>query len=207
MPSSSSALPSRASGAAVNPGRRLHWVCLGPHLQGMVLRTCLPARDLRQLMAPYTDVLSPSDFELRCEAARLASQHAGVARALQGTLDGLHGAAVERSSHAQTEAALLALWDAAMRSGDVRGACWALITDRRSTPRLSLLISRDIEQLTGSATVPRERDAAGPAHPRPQAALRGRPPQRPPIHPRAVGAARVSGRRLRGSGDRPRRSG
>lgn len=199
MPSSSSALPSRASGAAVNPGRRLHWVCLGPQLQGMVLRTCLPARDLRQLMAPYTDVLSPSDFELRCEAARLASQHAGVARALQGTLDGLHAEAVERSSHAQTEADLLALWEAATRSGDVRGACWALVTDRRSTPRLSLLISRDIEQRAGAAT--------GPVHLRPQAALRGRPPQRPPVHPRAVGAARVSGRRLRGSGDRPRRSG
>ncbi|WP_382152405.1 DUF2325 domain-containing protein [Hydrogenophaga sp. ANAO-22] len=67
-----------------HPGHRLHWVCLAPHLQGMVLRTCLPAHGLRQLMAPFTDVLNPSDFALRCEAARLASQHAGVARALQG---------------------------------------------------------------------------------------------------------------------------
>ncbi len=143
-----------------HPGHRLHWVCLAPHLQGMVLRTCLPAHGLRQLMAPFTDVLNPSDFALRCEAARLASQHAGVARALQGLLDQRHREAIEQCSRARTEADLLGLWEAATRSGEVRGACWALLTDRRSTPRLSGLISRDIEALTSAASAQRERDAA-----------------------------------------------
>jgi len=146
MPSSSSAAP------------RLHWVCLGPHLQGLVLRTCLTAPGLRRLMAPFFDVFSPSDFELRSEAARLAPLHAGLARALQAALDEQHRDAVAQSSRAQTEDDLLALWDAATRAGDIGGACWALVTDGRSAPRLRSLIARDVEQLTNAASAQRERE-------------------------------------------------
>lgn len=138
---------------------RLHWVCLGPHLQGMVLSTCLPASGLRRLMAPFTDVFGPSDFELRNKAARLASLHTGLARALQAALDEQHRDAIEQASRAQTEAELLALWEAANCAGDIGGACWALVTDGRSAPRLGSLIARDIEQFTNAAAQ-RERDAA-----------------------------------------------
>ena len=139
---------------------RLHWVCLGPHLQGLVLRTCLSAPGLRRLMAPFTDVFSPSDFELRTEAARLASLHTGLARALQAALDEQHRGALEQSTLARTEADLLAQWDAATRAGEIGGACWALVTDGRSVPRLRSLISRDIEQFTHATSAQRERDAA-----------------------------------------------
>lgn len=49
-----------------------------------------------------------------------------------------------------------------MRAGDVRGAYWAIVSDRRTTPRLGQLVARDIEAMTAAASdeARRERDAA-----------------------------------------------
>lgn len=129
-------------------GCRLHWLCLSPPVQWAVLRTCLSANQLRELLAPFTDVLNRSDLDLQCEAARLASQHAGMARLLQSTLEDQHRSALERSSRAETEADLLTVWEDAVHEGDVRGAYWAIVTDRRTTSSLRSLVSREAERIS-----------------------------------------------------------
>lgn len=131
---------------APKPGRRLHWLCLSPPIQWTVLRTCLSAHQLRSLLAPFTDVLNRSDFDIQCEAARFASQHAEMARLLQGTLESQHRSALERASCAETEADLLNVWEDAVQDGDVRGAYWAIVTDRRTSSSLRSLVSSDVER-------------------------------------------------------------
>lgn len=154
---------------AAGLAQRLHWVCLSPALQWVVLRCCLSTADLRELMARFTDVLNRSDFELQCEAARQTARNATAARWLQSRLDSRCATAVQRVSAVETEEGILALWEEALSSGDARQTYWAIVTDRRTSSRLGLLVSRELDdrrqtellqEQAASAAAERDRDAA-----------------------------------------------
>lgn len=109
---------------------------LDPHLHCSVIGTCLSTAELRKLMARFLMVGGLSDLEVHHEAVKLASQGGDVVKALHKALDHRHDGVVQRFSRFAQAEALGALWDEALRLGEVPGAYWALLTHRGGTPAL-----------------------------------------------------------------------
>ncbi len=128
----SGAEPGRGSFSVVRPSL----AGLKPHLYCSVLGTCLSASALRKLMARFIEVDGMSDPTLHHEAVRLAGEDAQVAKALHKALDKHHDATVQRFSRASDASTLGAMWDEALRQGEIPGAYWALLTHRTLTPEL-----------------------------------------------------------------------
>jgi hypothetical protein len=65
---------------------------------------------------------------LHTRGVALAGRREGGARLLQKALDRKHNAAIASFARAKDAAAVLALWDEALRAGDIPGAYWATLT-------------------------------------------------------------------------------
>lgn len=129
-------------------GQRLRLGDMDPHLHCSVIGTCLSTAELRRLMGPFIRVDGVSDLDVHHEAVRLASQDPAVARALGKALDRRHDASVQRFARAKEPGALTELWTQALKSGEVPGAYWALLTHRRSTAELRQQAFGDVHMLS-----------------------------------------------------------
>ncbi|NML46190.1 DUF2325 domain-containing protein [Ramlibacter sp. G-1-2-2] len=109
---------------------------MDPHLHCSVIGTCLSAPELRKLMAKFIGVAGTSDLDVHHEAVRLASQDSEVARTLHRALDRRHEGTVQRFTRARDDSALAALWADSLKSGEVPGAYWAVLTHRRASVEL-----------------------------------------------------------------------
>lgn len=121
---------------------------LDPPLHCSVIGTCIGTADLRKLMARFLFVRDSSDLEVHHEAVRLAGQGGQVTKALNKALDQRHAAAVDRCARARDEATLTALWEDALRQGDVPGAYWAVLTHRDVTDALRQRAFGDVHMLS-----------------------------------------------------------
>lgn len=130
------------------PNGRARLADLNPHLHCSVIGTCLGTPDLRKLMARFIDVHSLSDLGIHHEAVRLAGHVGPVAKALHKALDQRHEATVRRYVRAQDTAALMLLWEEALRQGEVPGAYWALLTHRAVTSDLRQRVFGDVHMLS-----------------------------------------------------------
>ncbi|MFT3956386.1 MAG: DUF2325 domain-containing protein [Piscinibacter sp.] len=137
-----------AQPAGVQLGARARLAELDPHLHCSVIGTCLSTGELRKLMAPHMHVAGASDLEVHHESVRLVSCRADVAKLLHKALDKRHDAALQRFARAKDEAALVAAWDDALRSGEVPAAYWAVLTHRRSTPQARQRAFGDVHMLS-----------------------------------------------------------
>lgn len=130
------------------PHGRLRMTDLDPHLHCSVIGTCLSRLELRKLMARLMDIDGCSDLELHHEAVRLTAERPDVARRLHKALDRRHEASVQRFARAHAASELAALWDQALKSGEVPGAYWAVLTHRRTTPELRQQVFGDVHMLS-----------------------------------------------------------
>ena len=133
---------------AIVPAGRARLVELDQHLHCSVIGTCLSTGDLRKLMARFLFVRDSSDLEVHHESVRLVALGGVVSKALHKALDQRHGAALQRFARAHDSSTLEALWDEALRQGDVPGAYWAVLTHRDVTSELRDKVFGDVHMLS-----------------------------------------------------------
>src|SRR5262249_51165836 len=70
------------------------------------------------------------------------------AKLLQRALDRRHGLSIKQYGRAKDEAALRALWDESLKSGDIPGAYWALLSHPHATDEVVKKAFRDVHMLS-----------------------------------------------------------
>lgn len=132
----------------LRPGARARLAELDAHLYCSVIGTCLSTGELRKLMTRFFDTVGASDLAVHHEAVRLLPHDAELAKLLHKALERRHEAAVQRYARERDDAGLLALWEESLRSGEVPGAYWAVLTHRRTTPELRQRVFGDVHMLS-----------------------------------------------------------
>lgn len=117
-----------------------------------VIGTCLTTAELRKLMARIDTAQAypqgASDLDIHHDAVRLATQNAGVAKALQKALDHRHAPVIHRVSKLHDAAALAAFWEEALHQGEIPGAYWAVLMHRKATAELRQRVFGDVHMLS-----------------------------------------------------------
>ena len=126
---------------------RARFGSMDSHLHCSVIGTCLSTGELRKAMARFIVVEGASDLDVHHEAVRLA-QRSDVAHALNKLLDRKHEAIVQRFGRVRDPGQLASLWQDAVRSGEVPGAYWAVLTHRRVTDDLRQQVFGDVHMLS-----------------------------------------------------------
>jgi hypothetical protein len=103
---------------------------LDSHLHCSIIGTCLSTGELRRMIPKFTELdrYHASDLEIHHAAVELAIQGGAAAKALHKALDERYSGAIRRFDAARDADALMALWNDALKSGDVPPAYWALMT-------------------------------------------------------------------------------
>lgn len=142
----------RATTDGAAPHGRTRPFELDTHFFCSVIGTCLSTAELRKLMTRIdtvqADLQGASDLDIHHDAVRLATQNAGVAKALQKALDHRHAAVIQRVSKLHDAAALVAFWEEALRQGEVPGAYWAVLMHRKATAELRQRVFGDVHMLS-----------------------------------------------------------
>ncbi|CAG4907892.1 DUF2325 domain-containing protein [Paraburkholderia saeva] len=115
--------------------RRARLAELDSHLHCSVIGTCLTTHELRKLVPKFTglDRQKASDLEIHHAAVELAIEGGAGGKALHKALDERYAGAIRRFDKARDAEALLAMWDEALKSGDIPPAYWALMTHPQAT--------------------------------------------------------------------------
>ncbi|SAL60295.1 peptidase [Caballeronia arvi] len=115
--------------------RRARLAELDPHLHCSIIGTCLSTGELRKLVPKFTDLdrYHASDLEIHHAAVELAIAGGAGAKALDKALDERYAGAIRRFDAARDPAALLDLWNEALKSGDIPPAYWALMSHPHAT--------------------------------------------------------------------------
>lgn len=140
-----------AANSAPAPAKRTRLAELDANLHCSIIGTCLTTGELRKLAprhAPQLDRQKASDLEIHHAAVQLSTDGGVAAKEMHKALDARHELALKRFKGATGEAALRALWTAALASGDVPGAYWALLTHPSVTPALRQLAFGDVHMLS-----------------------------------------------------------
>src|SRR5215468_9848980 len=121
------ATPAGAQPGEGRNGRFRIWD-LHTSLHCSIIGTCLTQGELRRLLRrlKVEGAETAGDHDLHMLGVLLASRPKGGAKLLQKMLDHRHRLAINRFAKAGDEAEVAALWDAAMKGGDIPGAYWAL---------------------------------------------------------------------------------
>jgi hypothetical protein len=122
------AIPPRLIQREAAPRRTKIWE-FSTNLHCSIIGTCLSTTELRQVLKKFGLASHDStDHELHGVAVTLAGRHDDAARLLHKTLDHRHKLAVSQFAKAETQDAVRALWQDAVRRGDIPGAYWATLT-------------------------------------------------------------------------------
>jgi len=115
--------------------RRTRLTELDSHLHCSIIGTCLTTHELRKLVPRFTELdrQRASDLEIHHAAVELAIAGGAGSKALQKALDERYAGALRRFEQARDEEALLALWNEALKNGDIPPAYWALMTHPHAT--------------------------------------------------------------------------
>jgi hypothetical protein len=127
------AAPSSASFAGSK--RRTRLAELDPNLHCSVIGTCLTTHELRKLVPKFADLdrQHATDLEIHHTAVELAIAGGPGSKALHKALDERYAGAIRRFDQARDEDAVLALWNEALKNGDIPPAYWALMTHPYAT--------------------------------------------------------------------------
>ncbi len=150
LASDSTACCGHGHGAVPAPARRARLADLDPHLHCSVIGTCLGSAELRRLLPRWTaiDAASASELDVHHAAVALAGEGGAGAKALHKLLDTRHAPALQRWRSARSDAELRRLWTDAMRSGDVPGAYWAILTHPLTTIELRQFAFGEVHMLS-----------------------------------------------------------
>ena len=120
------------------------------NLHCSIVGTCLTTAELRHIVDKLKAgaAASASDHDLHQCGVMLAGHRASGAKFLQKALDRRHRAAIARFAKARDAAAVLALWDEALRQGDIPGAYWAALTHPEATEDVIKRAFGDVHMLS-----------------------------------------------------------
>ena len=115
-----------------------------------IIGTCLSSAELRRLMTKLgvhgTD--TAGDHDLHKQGVTLAGRPQGGGKLIQKALDRRHEAAIKQFAKARDEGALCALWDDAVRRGDIPGAYWAVLSHPAATDAVMRRVFGDVHMLS-----------------------------------------------------------
>ena len=139
--------PSEA--ASPQPPRRSKIWELAETLHCSIIGTCLSNAELRQTLARLgvKGIEAADDHELHVVGVMLAGRRDAGAM-LQKALDRRHAAAIKQYAKAKNEEMLRRLWDESMRSSDIPGAYWALLSDAVATETIVKKAFQDVHMLS-----------------------------------------------------------
>lgn len=142
-------------------GRRLLWELDG-ECHGPLLGSCWSAAQLRQLSDKlFGGRSSLDDFELHAAAVTQCATRNKLSLALQRQLDREAAPWLHRAAAAASAEVLQALWNEALRGGEIGPALWAVWGDARCDEALRARLHKDLYLLQHEriATWPAERAA------------------------------------------------
>jgi Uncharacterized protein conserved in bacteria (DUF2325) len=115
-----------------------------------IIGTCLSTGELRRLLVKLAvqGAESADDHDLHMLGVLLAGRPQAGAKVLQKTLDRCHAAAIKQFAKARDDAGLAALWDDALKRGDIPGAYWALLSHPAATSTLTRRVFGDVHMLS-----------------------------------------------------------
>ena len=131
------------------PRRSRIWE-LAETLHCSIIGTCLSNAELRHALARLgvNGIEAADDHELHVVGVMLAGRRDAGAKLLQRALDRRHAIAIKQYAKARDEDALRQLWDASMRSGDIPGAYWALLSHAAATEAIVKKAFQDVHMLS-----------------------------------------------------------
>lgn len=113
-----------------------------------VIGVCLPLAVLRRVLTKLlTGVAEADDYTVHVTAIAECDRRSPVAEALQRELDQRHSVALRQAARAKTKEAVLAMWQEALRSGDVAGPLWASLAHPRCDSEGRERICRDVHMM------------------------------------------------------------
>ena len=129
--------------------RRKIWD-LSESLHCSIIGTCLSTGELRQLLAKLrTDgAETASDHDLHSKAVLCARSRDTAAKLLNKALDKRHRIALHQFAKAKSDEAVGALWNDALKRGDIPGAYWAALTHPATTEALIRRVFGDVHMLS-----------------------------------------------------------
>jgi hypothetical protein len=115
-----------------------------------IVGTCLSNADLRHVLVRLgvAGADTADDHELHVLGVSLAGRPDVGAKLLQKALDRRHGLSIKQYARAKTEEALRELWNESVRSGDIPGAYWALLSHPAATEAVVKKAFRDVHMLS-----------------------------------------------------------
>jgi hypothetical protein len=116
----------------------------------LLVGTCLSSAELRRLMIKLGvhGAGTAGDHDLHKQGVTLAGRAQGGGKLIQKALDRRHEAAIKQFAKAKDEAALRALWDDAVKRGDIPGAYWAVLSHPAATDAVMRRVFGDVHMLS-----------------------------------------------------------
>ena len=136
--------------ASPQPARRSKIWELADTLHCSIIGTCLSNAELRHALARLgvNGIEAADDHELHVVGVMLAGRRDAGAKMLQRALDRRHALAIKQYAKAKDEQALRQLWDELMRSSDIPGAYWALLSHAAATETIVKKAFQDVHMLS-----------------------------------------------------------
>jgi Uncharacterized protein conserved in bacteria (DUF2325) len=136
--------------ASPQPARRSKIWELAETLHCSIIGTCLSNAELRHALARLgvNGIEAADDHELHVVGVMLAGRRDAGAKMLQRALDRRHAVAIKQYAKAKDEQALRQLWDESMRSSDIPGAYWALLSHAAATETIVKKAFQDVHMLS-----------------------------------------------------------
>jgi hypothetical protein len=115
-----------------------------------IIGTCLTTVELRRVLVrlKVEGAETAGDHDLHTLGVMLAGRPRTGAKALQKALDRRHRASIGKFAKAKTPEAVSALWEDALKTGDIPGAYWALLTHPVTTNAIISHAFGDVHMLS-----------------------------------------------------------
>ncbi len=115
-----------------------------------IIGTCLSSGELRRLMVKLGvhGADSANDHDLHKQGVTLAGRQQDGGKLIQKALDRRHETAVKHFAKAKDENALRLMWDEAVKSGDIPGAYWAVLSHPAATDAIMRKVFGDVHMLS-----------------------------------------------------------
>jgi hypothetical protein len=141
----------RAPTAAATSRRRRIWE-LSHACHCPLVGVGLPLGSLRKLVGKVTGgQVQADDYEIHVGTVSECGSRNRLSEAVQKELERRYAPVLMRFRAARDSAAVAALWQAAVASGDVAGAFWAGLSHPRCTPQLEEQMCRDLHMIQHQA--------------------------------------------------------
>ncbi len=142
--------PAPGTSNADAPRQRIKLWGLPTRLHCPLIGTCFDAASLRRLARKVRlrDHDSLGDYALHAQFVNAARERNTVSQATHKTLEKSHATVVRRFARLRGGEALLQAWRASLRSGDVAGPMWALLTHPDSDECLRTTVYEDVHMLS-----------------------------------------------------------